>query len=162
MLNDFRILSENTFNFKGGKLYLMLLRENAKYGVEIVDREKSFGRKFAESRAEADYLFESIVNRLSKYKSLKDAEIAIKRCFSLKSLDKLLFVLIMDDSVVTQDDIKSLKEKLKFKTRVKVNYLKSKKKENALTVYVYLNSEKRAFGVLTGTREAKDLKLELL
>lgn len=162
MLNDFRILSEETFNFKGGKLYLMLLRENAKYGVEVVDREKSFGRKIVGSRSDADFLFESISNRLSKYKTIKDAETAIKRCFSLKDMNKLLFVLIVDDSTISQSDIKSLKKNINFRTRVKVDYLKSKKKENALTVYVYADSERKAFGVLTGTREAKDLKFELL
>lgn len=162
MLTDFRILKEETFNFKGGKLYVMLLRENAKFGIEVVDREKSFGRKFTANRDEADFLFESIANRLSKYKNIKDAEAAIKRSFSLEPIDKLLFVLIVDDSVISQNDIVSLKDKLKFKTRVKIDYFKKKKKENALTIYVYSDSEKKPFGVLIGTREAKDLRLELL
>jgi len=161
MTTDFRILKEDTLTFKGGRLYLMLLCEKSRFGVEVVDNEKTFGRKFARSRAEADFLFESITNRLSKYKSLLDAEAALKRSFSSDDLDKILFILITDGAVVSQADITSLKEKINFKLKVKVDYLKNKKKKNALTIYVYLNSERKPFGVLTGTREAKDLRLEL-
>lgn len=162
MNNDFRILMEDTFEFKGGKLYLMLMRENSNFGVEVMNRTKTFGRKMAKDREEADLLYDFVSDKIKKYKTITDAEDAIKRCFVFKSVDKLLFILMADDNVISQNDIVSLKDKVNLKTRVKINYLKNKKKKDALTVYVFLGSDKKAFGVLTGTLEAKDLKFELL
>lgn len=162
MNTEFRVISENTFDLKGGKLYTMLLRENENFGVEVVNRTKTFGRKLTKNRKEADILFDAVSDKIAKYKHIKDAESAITRCFSLKGMDKLLFVLVAEDSVITQKDIVSLKDRIDFKTRVKINYVKNVRKENALTVYIYLGLDKKAFGVLIGTREAKDLKFELL
>jgi len=163
MNTDFRILSENTFNLKGGKLYVMLLRDNDNYGVEVVDREKTFGRKMTESRKQAEFLFDSVTERLSRYKNLKDAVFAIEKCFAFKSLDKLLFVLIMDDKVCSQADIVAMKGKFKFKTRLKFGYNKNVKDKDSLTVYIYENqTAKKPYGVLFGSADSKNMKFELL
>ena len=166
MSTDFRILKEETVPYKGGKLYLMLLRENARFGVEVVNREKTFGRKYASTRKEADKLFDLITDKLFKYKLIVDAENAIARCFSVDSNDKFIFVLVADDTILTQADISPLKEKVEFRTRIKLGYNKNKREKNALTIYIYLGSRltsnQKAFGVLVGTRKAKDLKFELL
>jgi hypothetical protein len=157
MNTDFRILRENTFNLKGGKLYLMLLRENGNYGVEVVDREKTFGRKMSKDRKEADFLFDTIEDRLARYKNLKEAEKAIESCFGFKSLDKLLFVLIMDDRISCQADIVAMKGKVKFVTRPEFG------DNDSLTVYIFENkTDKKPYGVLKGTTKVNDFKFELL
>lgn len=162
-MNDFRIILENTFKFKEGKLYLMLLREDGRFGVEVVNREKTFGRRFAKDKAEADLLFDLTSKKLYKYKKKDDAESALKRCFSLKSIDTLKFMLFVDDNTISQADIMEMRSSIEFRTRVKIDYRKNKKEENALTIYIYESfKHKKPFGVLVGTREAKDLRFELL
>lgn len=163
MNTDFRILSENTFNLKGGKLYVMLLRDNGNYGVEVVDREKTFGRKMTETRKQAEFLFDSISDRLNRYKCLKDAVNAIERCFALDSVDKVLFTLIMDDRVSAQADIVSMKGKVKFISQPLFNVKKDVKEKGALTVYIYeKRTDKKPYAVLVGTIKVNDFKFELL
>ena len=163
MNTDFNILTEDTFSFKGGKLYVMLLVDGGKYGVEVVDRTKTFGRKMTDSRSDADFLFKSISDRLSRYTKLKDAEDAIVKCFALDSLNKVLFVLIMDDKVGSQADIVSIADKVKFVSKLKFGYSKKKRDKNALTVYIYENrTDKKPYAVLVGTTNADDFKFELI
>lgn len=163
MNTDFRIIKENTFSLKGGKLYTMLLRENGVFGVEVVDRTKTFGRKFAKTFEDAEFLFDSIAERIAQYKDLTDAENAIARCFAFKSLDKLLFVLIMDDRLSSQADIVAIKGKFKFRTRLKFGYRKKVKDIDSLTIYIYdTETSKRPYAVMYGAADAQKLIFELL
>ena len=158
MTNDFRVIRENTFNLKGGKLYVMVLRDNGKYGVEVVDREKTFGRKMTDTNKEADLLFDSIVSRLNKYTVIKDAELAIKRCFKFKSINKILFVLVMDNKISSQADIVSIGDKVKFVTKVKFNRIKG-----LITINVFESrDEKKPFATLTGKDNGKSLIFHLI
>lgn len=135
----------------------MLLRENGNFGVEVADREKTFDRKMTKDRKEADLLFDSIEDRLARYKHLRDAEKAIETCFGFKSLDKLLFVLIMDDRISSQADIVAIKGRVKFVTRPKFG------DDDALTVYIFENrADKKPYGVLKGTTRGDDFKFELI
>lgn len=163
MNTDFKIFREETFSFKGGKMYLMLLCEDGNFGVEVVNREKTFGRKNTKNRAEADFLFETISDKLLKYKVLAEAENAIVRCFEMNSINKLLFVLIAEDSITTQADIVVIHGKFEFITRPKFGYVKKKKELNGLTIYLYENrSDKKPYGLLYGSTNANDFKFEFL
>lgn len=156
-LTEFRILRENTFSLKGGKLYLMLLRENGIFGVEVADRAKTFGRKMAKDRKGADFLFDSIEERLSRYDNVKDAEKAIENCFGFKSLDKLMFVLVMDDRICSQSDIVAIKGKIKFITRPEFG------ENDSLEVFISENrTDKKPYAVLKGTTKGDDFKFELI
>lgn len=157
MNTDFRILRENTFNLKGGKLYLMLLRDNGSFGVEVADRTKTFGRKMTVDRNQADFLFDSIEERLSRYTCIQDAEKAIETSFKFKSLNKLMFVLIMDDKICSQDDIVNMGDNVKYYTRPQFG------DNESLTVYISeKKTDKKPFCVLTGTTKANDFKFELI
>jgi Glu-tRNA(Gln) amidotransferase subunit E-like FAD-binding protein len=163
MSTEFNILTENTFGFKGGKLYVMLLRDNGSYGVEVVDRAKTFGRKMADSREQAEFLFKSICDRLSNYKTIEDAVDAITKAFTFESVDKVLFVIIMDDKVCSQDDIVSIRDVIKFRTLLKFGYKKKVKEEDALTIYIYeKRTDKKPYAILVGTTKGSDFKLELI
>jgi len=156
MLNDFRILNENTFSFKGGKLYLMLLRENAKFGVEVVDREKTFGRKFAKDREEAVFLFETIGKRLSRCTNLKSAEDSIKKAFSRKKLSEILFLFTAEGRTLTQDEIGELVIKYGLKVRTKYDYALDKRKKGAITIYVFFETKGKSIGKFYGKRFGSD------
>jgi hypothetical protein len=163
MDTDFKVINENTFSFKDGELYVMLLRENGEFGVEVVDREKTFGRKITQDYKTADFLFESVINRLSQYKCLEDAENAIMKCFAFDSLDKLLFVLIMDDRISSQSDIVSIESKFNFIIRLKFGYRKKIKNKNSITIYVYEKiTDKKPYALLYGSDMANDMRFELL
>jgi hypothetical protein len=157
MNTEFRILNENTFNLKGGKLYTMLLRDNGIFGVEVVDREKTYGRKMTENLKQAEFLFDSISDRLIKYKTFTDAVSAIERCFGLDSLNKTLFTLIMDDKIGSQADIVAMKGKFKFVTLPKFG------KDDSLIVNIFeKRTDKKPYGVLIGTVKGDDFKFELI
>ena len=158
MNTDFRVIAEETFSYKEGKLYLMLINENNQFSIEVVDKKKTFGRQLTKDREQADLLYNQFIKSLSSYEGFVQAEEAVVECLKLKTVDKMVFFLLTKDTIITQKDIVNLKGKIIFKTRVKIEYHRNIKKENGLTVYVYLNSDKKAFGVLIGNREAQDLK----
>jgi hypothetical protein len=163
MNTDFRILAEETFTFKGGKLYVMLLREDAKFGVEVVNREKTFGRLFSDDRQSAEFLFDSVKNRLLLYKKIGDAEDAIVLCFGLKSMSKILFSLTMGDRVTNNADMKEIRYKFDHDIRLKFGYKKKLKELNGLTIYIYESrTSRKPFGLLYGTDRGDDMLFELL
>jgi len=162
-MNDFRVILESTFKFKEEKLYLMLLRENGMFGVELVDRKKTFGRKYTKDRKQADLLFDEISNRLSEFKSLHLAEEFIKDSFKTKSIDKLLFIIMANGKTITQNDIVKMKDKVNFNLKLKFDFERKVKKKDALTIYVYEKRlDKKPFGVMVGTTNGDDLKFELV
>ncbi len=127
-MSEFRILNENTFSLKGNKLYVMLLRENGNFGVEVVDRHKTFGRKFAEDKQEADALFEIITQKISLCKSLEEAEQMIESSFKRKNTKETLFLLLVKDAKLSQEDFGKLVAKFKLKVKPKYNFLLDKRK----------------------------------
>lgn len=163
MNTDFKILMECTFDYKGKKLHLMLLRENSMYGIEVVDNTKSFGRKMTDDRKDADHIFETLTERLNAFSSLKSAEDFLTETFAIKSLNKFRFSIMALYNVISQSDIVNmLNAKVKFKTRLQFGYNGSKKKKDALTVYIHLTNSKKPFGVLVGTTKANDFKFNFL
>ena len=159
MNTEFRVLKEETFSLKGGTIYTMLLRENGIFGVEVVNNKKTFGRKYTKDRPEADLLFDMTVDRLSQYKSIVDAEKAVENCFGFKSLNKLMFVLLMDDVVCSQVDIVIMKSKgkVKFVTHHEFG------DDDSLSIYISEKiTDKKPYGVLKGTVRGRDFKCELL
>lgn len=162
MNNDFRILKENTFKFKGENLYLMLLRENNRFAIEVVDKSKTFGRKFAESRKEAEFLFDRTTIRLDSKKTLHDAEEVIKICFDRDDPKETTFLLSLEDREMSQFEIGVLVIKLKFTTKVKYGYLDKVKKKGAITIFVFFEDKSKPIGKFWGKRFGKDFQFELL
>lgn len=162
-MTDFRVLKENTFTFKGDKLYLMLVIDNASYGIEVVDHSKTFGRKMTSDRKEADNMFDVLSDRLAGFSSLVDATNFLEKTFSMKSKDKFRFAIVALNNVISQNNIvEMLGAKIKFKTKLQFNYSGKTKKKDALTVYIYFGKEKKPLGMLVGTTKADDLKFNFL
>lgn len=163
MNNDFRILKENTFKFKDGKLYLMLLRENDKFAIEVVDKSKTFGRKFADNRKEAESLFDITTIKIDSKKTLTEAELEIRNCFNRNDLRETIFLLLLKDKNISQNEIGKMLFELKFTTKARYNYLKGVKKEGAITIYVFFDiKRKKPIGRFSGTRFLNDFDWELL
>ena len=159
---DFRILKENTFKFKDGKLYLMLLRENNKFAIEIVDKSKTFGRTFAEDRKEAEFLFDATTDKLNLKNTLAEAVVAIKFIFDRDDFKETLFLLSLEDRDMSQFEIGTLVIKLKFSTKVKYGYLKKVTKRGAITIKVFFKDKSKPIGMFFGTRFGKDFVWESL
>lgn len=141
----------------------MLLRENSLYGIEVVDRTKSFGRKMIDDRKDADHIFETLTERLNAFSTLKAAEDFLHQTFAIKSINKFRFAILALDNVISQNDVVNmLNAKIKFKTRLQFGYSGSKKKKDALTVYIHTMTSKKPFGVLVGTTKANDFKFKFL
>lgn len=161
-MNGFKILKEETINLKGGRLCVLLTSEKGKCGVEVVNDRRGFGRKYTDNRDEAEFLFDALFERISTYKKVADAEKAVKKCLSFRSIDKIVFVLLAEEKIVTQNFIVVLRKKIRFRTTIKLNYKRRIKKNGALTIYISSEFDKKPFGVFTGTDEAKDLKFKLI
>lgn len=162
MSNDFKILRDEAFVLKGGTLYLMLLKDFDNFGVEVVNNKKTFGRKITKDRAEAEAMFDDLAGRLAEFAKISEAELFVSTCYAVNSIEKFKFVILVLDKVTTQADIVSMVSRIKFRTMIRFNYNKNKKETNALTVYVYIKGERKAFGLLVGTKTAKDLKFEFI
>ncbi len=162
MNNDFRVLKENTFKFKEGKLYLMLLRDGGKFAIEVVDSLKSFGRKFADDRKEAEFLFDITTTKIDSKLTLPDAESAIRLCFDRDDLKETMFLLALEDREMSQFEIGTMLIKLKFTTKVKYGYLQKKTKRGAITIKVFFKDKNKPIGEFFGTRFGKDFRFKSL
>ena len=162
MNNDFKVLLENTFKFKEGKLYLMLLHDNGAYAIEVVDRYKTFGRKYSNNRKEAELLFNTVINKLAPIKTLITAESLIKDSFGRTEIREIIFLLSLEDRNISQKEIGKLVIALKIKVKAKQNYLCAKRKKGAITIYVFFDIKKKAIGRFFGTRFSDDFKFEKL
>jgi hypothetical protein len=159
-MTEFRILKEETFSYKGGKLYLMLLKDFDKFGVEVVDRIQTFGRKYAKDRKEAEYLFDIITKRLNTYKDIDVATCAIKRCFARKNLNETMFLLVAEERITSQTKIGRMVKKFKLNVEAKVGYFRDSRKKGAITIYIYFGG--KVFGRFYGTRFSDDFSWEVL
>jgi hypothetical protein len=162
MNTDFKILNEETFNLKADKIYLMLLRDGVRFGVEVVDHEKTFGRIYAEDRIEADTLFDLITNRLSQYKYTLEAEIFLRKLFSLTKTNEMYFFLAVYGNKLSQVAIGRLIKKFGLRVTSKAGFLGNKKKAGAITINVFFESKGKSFGRFYGTRFGKDFLFESL
>lgn len=159
-MTDFRVLKENTFKFKEGKIYLMLLKDGEKFSIEVVNKSQSFGRKFAEDRKEAEFLFDITTVKIDSTKTLADAESAIRLCFDRDDLKETMFLLALEDRDMSQFEIGVLVIKLKFTTKAKYGYIKNKTKRGAITISVFFKDKNKPIGVFFGTRFGKDFRFE--
>lgn len=160
-MNSFKIVTENTTSTKGGKFYTMLLQDGEDFVVEVASKSKSLGKKYASSQEQAGFLFDIVNQRLALYTNFADAEKAIEKCFSFKTLDKTMFVLMAEDRILTHKDIVFMKTKMKFRTRTKRNYKHKVKEENAVTIYIHSAFDKKSFGYLIGTEDSSEFKFIL-
>lgn len=148
-MTDFKILDEVTFTYKGGKLYLMFLKEGDTFCVEVIDRGKTYGRKSARSRAEASMLFDALSGKLSTFKCFDKAAKTLTKYFAFTNINKILFVILSDETKFGQKDVIALKEKLDFKMKVVIE-------DESVTIDVFLSGKKK-FGTFTGTTNDNDL-----
>lgn len=159
-MNDFRILKESTFNMKGGKLYLMMLREEGRFGVEVVNRSETLGRQFGDDRPCAESMFDKLEEKLSKIQMLSEAETTIRGMLSLKP-NEFKFVLSSDDVVLSQAEVGRLMIKHKpTSVKTKYNQLFDAKKKGSITIYVFFG--KKPIGRFAGVRFGKNFKFEKL
>lgn len=159
-MSDFRILTEETFSYKGGKLYLMLLKDFDKFGVEVVDRAQTFGRKYTKDRKEAEYLFDIIKKRLNTYKHFDVAVCAIKRSFERNNLNETMFLLVAEERITSQTKIGRMVKKFKLNVVSKAGIYRDSRKKGAITIYVYFGG--KVFGRFYGTRFGEDFSFETL
>ena len=162
MTTEFRVLNENTFDYKNGKLYLILLRDADKFGVEVVDRAKTFGRKHFADLAQAKEVFELISKKLASSKTLDTAESLIKAALGKKNSLETIFILTVANKKLCQDSIGDLTNKFKFKVKSRYNLLGDEKKRGAITIHVFFGDKKKPTGRFKGTRFGSDFIFENL
>lgn len=162
-MSDFRVLSEVTFNFRGDKLYLMLLRDSNKYGVEVVDRDKTFGRKFARDRSNAEYVYNTISKRIDRCKSIEEANNIITKAFSRRSLTETVLLFMVDEKVLSQNKVGEIIFDLNLNVAKSTNdFFLNKTKKGYLTIFIRIKSDKAVFGCFAGKRFGKNFKFHLL
>lgn len=150
MTEDFKILNEETFNYKrGNNLCLMLLRDGGTYAVEIVSNHASYGRKFCTDRTQADKVFEFLKDKLSLINDYESIIKLLVSCFKV-SLTEMKFLFMVHGKKFGQVQIGKLisEFKLNIKSRVKPN--------KEMIIRVYLPKSRVCFGEFTGTFLKKD------
>jgi hypothetical protein len=157
---DFRIMNEETFTFKDGKIYLMLLKDNGKFGIELADRTKAFGRIMCADRKHAEYLFKIITKSILKKKTLAKAEELIHLSLKRKSLPETVFLFLANSQVFSQDKIGVIVFDYNIKVKAVYDVIGEEKKKGGLTINVYFKSKRKPFGRFIGTRFGKDFIFE--
>ncbi len=158
----FRIVSEKVKIFDTGELCVMLILSEGKYLVEVVNRISSIGRIQIASRKDAEFMVRTIECCFHRYRNIIDAEIAFGKAFSLKDLDKIIFVIYSTNRIITQDDIVYLRKNIEFRTIIKKHHHYLEKQKGAVTIYILPDFSKKPFAYLVGTEYLRDLKFRFL
>lgn len=162
MSDDFKIIQESTKKFVGGELCVMLILCKGIFSVEVVTQNKSFGRKATKDREQAEFLFQTIEDSIFRYSKLVDASATLEKCFSFKTIDKIIFVIYVQDRIISQDDIVYLRKHIHFRTIIKNGYYDKVKQPGIVTIYIVPDFDKKPFGYLVGKDTLRELQFKLL
>ncbi len=160
-MTDFKIINETSKRFLGGELCVMLILCKGIYSVEVVTQKKTFGRKPTTSKEQAELLFKTIEDSIFRYSKLVDASETLEKCFTFKTIDKIIFVIYVQDRIITQDDIVYLRKNIKFRTKIKNGFYDKIKQDGTVTIYIVPDFDKKPFGYLVGTEYLRDLQFKL-
>lgn len=93
-MTEFKIIEDNIINYNdNNQLYIMTIKVNGLYYVEINTRTKHIGRKLIYDRKTSDFVVEQIIQSLSKYKKLQSALDILNHAFKTKYLNEFMFLV---------------------------------------------------------------------
>ncbi|MEI6487724.1 MAG: hypothetical protein WCP52_02110 [Bacteroidota bacterium] len=156
------ILSEKSKIYYGGELCVMLIIADGEYFVDVVNQTRSFGRIKFETRKEAEFLFQTIEERIFWYSNVNEAEKALDNAIALISPDLIVFAIYTLNRNITQDDIVYLRKSIHFRTIIKKGFNYLDKQRGMVTIYIVSDFGKKPIGFLVGTEYLRDLKFRLL
>lgn len=98
-MNNFRIIKDQTLEYNGDQLYVMIIKINEKFYFQIDTKYKGICRRTMFNRKTAELAVESITKSLSVYKDISSATKILELALKLKSLREFLFVLKMNKQI---------------------------------------------------------------
>lgn len=106
----FKIIDEVILDF-GNKdqLYLMFIRHNERYFVEIDSRRTCVGRMRTRSYKESGTVYEHIYKRMSEYTDMRSALDVLNLAFSMPSVRQCMFVINVLNTKVEFNSIWKMK-----------------------------------------------------
>lgn len=145
MSEEFRILREETFNYKNKKrLFLMLIREGGRYATEIVTAEETYGRKFFDDRDEAEKVFDYFTEKLAE-RTDYDSIIKILTASKKLGMKEISFLFNVYGKKLGQVYIGEMIENFKFKIKSKVS------EDDAMVIKIYFKTRLKCIGEFKGT-----------
>lgn len=93
-MTEFKIIEDNIINYNGNnQLYIMIIKVNGRYYVEINTRTKHIGRKLIYDRKTSDFVVDQLIQCLSKYSTIQSALDVLNHAFKTKYLNEFMFLV---------------------------------------------------------------------
>lgn len=160
MSEDFRIINEETFNYKkGGNLCLMLIKDGGRYAIECVTVKDTFGRKFLKNREEAELIFSFLSLKLIDL-TFNDMTNILSLCYKMNNINEIKFMFKVYNKLMSQAFVGRLIREFKLIIKPKYDKYGHVKSKGSLTIEVYFE-KKVLFGFFKGTFLKNDFEFEL-
>ena len=104
-MNQFKIIVEQTLNYQDkSELYLMLIKHNDNYFIEVNSRTSRVGRRQVRSRREGDVVFSQMQERLQSYCEIKSVVELLNLAFKMKTIREHMFLVnFLNDEIELKD-----------------------------------------------------------
>lgn len=163
-MNDFKIIEEQTLDYKRkDQLWLMLIRTGEKFGIEVNSRSSLVGRMFANSRKEAQAMFDDIGKKLGTIYDIDTAWDLLRTGFQQTTVKECMFCINLQFQEFDFNALCKLKRKYGYKTLPRIEDLiwESKDWERTIQVFFPGRSVPIAKFVPVSDEEDANFKLEL-
>jgi len=153
-MDEFKIIEEATLTFiDGDKLYLMLIKENTNYFIEVDSEKARIGKRQVRSRKEGEVVFEQMAKRLNTYFDLWSAVEMLNIAYGLKTIREHMFLVNNLNREVGLNDIFKFKLQYYCETTPVLVDLVFEQAEFNKTIYITFPGRKEPLGYFKATSE---------
>ena len=92
-MSDFVIVEEKILVYDNDQLYLMLIRFKTKYHIRVDCNYYMVGRHRAQSRREADVMFEQMAKKMDTYTDFSSAIETLELALSMRTVRECMFLV---------------------------------------------------------------------
>lgn len=156
----FKIIEESTLDYGSDKqVWLMLIKINGEFGIELNDRYSLLGRKIAKHRREAEVMFTQIQTKLSNlsYKAVIDV---LRLGFSYPTVRELMFVINTRYTTYDFNTLCKLKSIYGYSTFPRLEDLIWEDKNLGYKIEVYFPGNKEPIGRFEGLSANEDTRFK--
>lgn len=157
MDKEFKIIEEAILDFGSTyEIYLMLIRSNDNYLIQIDSRISQIGKRFVLSRKEGETVFQQMESRLRCYRTLYSAIRLLQLSFAMKTIREHMFLINNLDREVELNDIWKMKQVYCCETTPVITDLIFENPNYDRKIYITFYGRKEPLGYFKAQTQSED------
>jgi hypothetical protein len=161
-MDEFKIIEEATLSFiEGDKLYLMLIKDNGNYFIEVDSKTSCIGKRQVRSRKEGEVVFEQMEKRLCCYFDVWSAFEMLDFAFAMETIREHMFLVNNLNREVSFNEIWKFKRQYMCQTTPVITDLIYEDCSYNKTIYITFPGRKEPLGYFKAPDEDSNFTFHL-